>query len=323
MRIVDDSSFGSFDNASRAVLKHLHEVLGFDLLMVTRSEGNDWIVLQAADQSYGVQPGNVFAWTDTFCSRMVQGQGPRIAPRSDSISVYASAPIARQVPIGAYVGVPLSWHDGRLFGTLCGIHPTPRPKWITDKLQLVELFARLLSSILQAEIKADQQTRRAERARMEAMTDALTGLYNRRGWQRLVSAEEARCHRYGHPASLISIDIDNLKKVNDSLGHSAGDELIQRTAAAVTATLRRQDVPARIGGDEFAIMAVECDSRHASELVTRLEQELICREVDASLGHAMCQPGTPFAETWEVADQAMYVTKERRRSPTGQLTMES
>ena len=108
--------------------------------------------------------------------------GPCIAPRADDIASYAQAPIGQQVPIGAYVGVPLQWKDGRLFGTMCAIHPQPRPDSISQKLHLVELCARLLSSILQAEIRADEQQRLAERAKLEAMTDELTGLYNRRGW---------------------------------------------------------------------------------------------------------------------------------------------
>ena len=124
----DTNIFGSFHEAANAVLRHLHEALGFDLWMVTRREGDDWIVLHAADQGYGVKQGDVFRWMDSFCSRMVRGEGPRIAPRSQEIPVYAAAPIGQQVDIGAYVGVPLDWHDGRLFGTLCAIHPQPQPE---------------------------------------------------------------------------------------------------------------------------------------------------------------------------------------------------
>ena len=105
--------------------------------MVTRAGGEDWIVLQADDHGYGVQTGDLFRWTDSFCSRMVQGFGPRIAPASDEVPSYASAPIGSQVPIGAYVGVPLTWRDGNLFGTLCAIHPTAVPKHIETELPLV------------------------------------------------------------------------------------------------------------------------------------------------------------------------------------------
>lgn len=310
----DPNSFGCFSEASHAVLDHLHESLGFDLWMVTRTEGKDWIVLEAVDNGYGVARGDVFRWTDSFCSRMVEGLGPRIAPCSDDIAAYASAPIGQQVDIGAYVGVPLSWHDGRLFGTLCAINPTPRPQQIVAQQPLVELFARLLSSVLQAEIKATEQTRLAERAATEAMTDGLTGLYNRRGWDRLIAAEEARCKRYGHPACLISIDVDRLKEVNDTRGHTQGDHLIRATANAISSTLREQDVAGRIGGDEFAVIAVECDRAGADDLATRLRRALTEHSVMASMGVAMCEPSRSFSHSWELADAAMYQEK-RQRSP--------
>ena len=321
--LMDDSNpFGCFHDAANAVLKHLHEVLGFDLWMVTRTEGENWIVLHASDHGYGVQRGDVFRWTDSFCSRMVQGLGPRIAPNSHLISAYDSAPIGQQVSIGAYVGVPLRWDDGQLFGTLCAIHPTPRPEWIEKRLQFVELLARLLSSILHAEIKSSEQARQAERARMEAMTDSLTGLYNRRGWDQLTAVEEARCQRYGHPACMISIDLDELKMVNDNQGHAQGDELLQSTAQALRSALRAQDVAARIGGDEFAVLAVECDPQGASELTARLQRKLRAHNVRASLGSAMCQPNQPFAAAWQIADQAMYAAKhEAKRSCRGKAAI--
>ncbi len=309
----DSNPFGCFHDAANAVLRHLHEVLGFDLWMVTRTEGEDWIVLHASDQGYGVQRGDVFRWTDSFCSRMVQGLGPRMAHDSHQIPAYATAPIGQQVPIGAYVGVPLSWGDGQLFGTLCAIHPEPRPEWISEKLELVELLARLLSSILHAEIERSEQARHAERARMEAMTDSMTGLYNRRGWDRLVAAEEARCRRFGHPACMVSIDLDELKTVNDTQGHGKGDELIQRAAQAIQATMRAQDVAARIGGDEFAVLAVECDPQGSGELTERLQRALAANHVCASVGSSMCSPNQPFAAAWEVADQAMYAAKHETK----------
>lgn len=291
----DVNPFGSFDQAAHAVLEHLHDVLGFDLWMVTRTEGENWIVLHAADHGYGVKHGDVFRWTDSFCSRMVQGLGPRIACNSNQIPAYASAPIGRQVSIGAYVGVPLCWDDGHLFGTICAIHPTPRPEWIEDRLQLVELLARLLSSILHAELRSSEQARYAERARVEAMTDALTGLYNRRGWNQLVEAEEERCHRYGHAACMVSIDLDELKLINDTFGHAAGDELIVRAASVLKSVVRTNDVAARIGGDEFGILAVACDAQGADDLMARLETSFADSGISASHGQIICHPNKTFA----------------------------
>jgi diguanylate cyclase len=71
---------------------------------------------------------------------------------------------------------------------------------------------------------------RFERAELDSLTDPLTGVGNRRAWDRLLDAEEARCRRYGSPASLVAIDLDELKQVNDADGHLAGDRLLRRAA---------------------------------------------------------------------------------------------
>lgn len=304
--------FSNFHTASQAVIQQLHELLGFDLWMVTRTSGEDWIVLEAADHGYGVEKGNVFRWADSFCSLMVQGRGPRIAPCSDNIVAYAAAPIGRLVKIGAYVGVPMYLDDGQLFGTLCAIHPTPRPAWIVDQLPHVELMARLLTSILQSELNTAAQTRLAERSQQESILDCLTGLYNRRGWDRFVELEEERCRRYGHPACMISLDLDGLKKVNDTQGHQAGDDMLQRAAEAIRSTIRSHDVAARIGGDEFAILATECDLRGSRELMERLESALQSNSVTASIGAELCLQNRPFQDSWNLADREMYHTKRGR-----------
>lgn len=96
--VMIGSSFHDFESAGRAVLAFLHHRLGFGLWMVTRTEGEDWIVLQTEGQAYDVNPGQVFCWTDSFCFRMVKGDGPRIAPDSDVIPAYAAAPIGQQGP---------------------------------------------------------------------------------------------------------------------------------------------------------------------------------------------------------------------------------
>jgi diguanylate cyclase (GGDEF)-like protein len=307
-------AFPNFSVAAQAVLRFLHERTGFDLWMVTRTEGDDWIVLDRHDQSYGVEPGQVFRWADSFCSRMVAGEGPRTAPDCQQIPAYASAPIAGQIPIGAYLGVPLSRPDGTLFGTLCGVHPQPKSAELHRELPLVELLAQLLSGLLIAELNALHQTRRAERAESDLMTDALTGLFNRRGWDALVAAEESRCKRYGSPACVLSIDLDELKEVNDSQGHASGDELLKSAARVLLASTRQQDVVARVGGDEFAVLAVECDVTGGDTLVERLIEGFHAAGVKASIGMASRTPLGSLLQAWQESDKQMYFRKRDGRA---------
>lgn len=311
---LESHLFPDFQTAAQAVLKYLQQTLGFDLWMVTRTEGDDWIVLQVSDRGYGVKSGDVFRWADSFCSHMVTGEGPRVAPCSSQVPVYRNAPIANQVNIGAYVGVPLVGEDGTLFGTLCAIDPVPQPDEIAQQLPLIELVAKLLSTILHADIKAAEQTRRADRLQAEAFTDALTGLYNRRGWDQLLAEEEQLCASYGSPACVIVVDLDDLKQVNDSQGHAAGDALLQTTAAVLHQVTRKQDVVARIGGDEFVILAVECGLLQGQWLMERIQQALEQTAVRASLGVAARHPGQGLRAAWAEADRAMYTQKRQHHS---------
>ncbi|WP_008311951.1 sensor domain-containing diguanylate cyclase [Leptolyngbya sp. PCC 6406] len=308
-------SYESFSVASSAVLSLLRDRLGFDLWMMTRTIGEDWIVLQAenGEDGYGVQAGDVFRWSDSFCARMVQGQGPCVAADVSEVPVYAKAPIAQQLPIGAYIGVPLRHDDGKLFGTLCAIHPEPMDSAIAEQQSLIEMLARLLCSLLEAEMGNIYQRRRAERAEAESLIDSLTQTYNRRGWDYLLATEEECCRQYGHPACVMVVDLDNLKHTNDTLGHTAGDALLQRAAKTLQGETRSQDVVARLGGDEFAVLGIEIDHQAAQALLHRLQTALDRAAVPASIGLAICQPYGSLKETWQAADAAMYAQKQTRK----------
>ena len=302
-----------FAEASRATMAFLRERCGFQLWMVTRAEGDDWIVLHAEDHGYGVRAGHVYRWTDSFCSRMVRGLGPRVAPDSAQVEVYAGAPIGRLVDIGAYIGIPLTRADGSLFGTLCAIDPRPQPQAIMAEQPMLELLAAMLSALLATELAAAEATRRAERAEADATRDGLTDLYNRRGWDLLMQREELRCQRYGHPACVVSIDLDELKLTNDRHGHAAGDVLLVRAGEALRQVTRASDVAARLGGDEFAVLSIECDADGAQVMAARLRASLADFGVQASLGMCARGPEMTLHQAFLEADAEMYQVKRNRK----------
>ena len=251
---------------------------------------------------------------------MVEGKGPRVAPDSDLVPAYAAARVRQGVPIKAYIGVPLTNADGSLFGTLCAIDPATQPAALAEEQGLVELLAGLLSSLLQAELRAADESRRSERLRGEAQSDSLTRLLNRRGWDELMAKEEDRCRRHGHPAALIAIDLDGLKQVNDTVGHAAGDALIARAAQALRHAVRESDILARVGGDEFGVIAVECSQEGADALAARARRALDDQGVRASIGVALREPPRTLEAAWSVADHRMYEAKraaqQRRQDET-------
>lgn len=112
------------------------------------------------------------------------------------------------------------------------------------------------------------------RAQVESMLDPLTGLGNRRAFTIALDEEIARHRRYIHPLALILLDADDLKEVNDTLGHAIGDELLKFVARAMRSTARATDGTFRLGGDEFVILLPETGRDTAACVVVRLRQEL-------------------------------------------------
>ncbi|WP_159515985.1 sensor domain-containing diguanylate cyclase [Acinetobacter sp. 18QD2AZ41W] len=306
---MNNINFKSFEEAGQAILKFLSQRFGFKLWMITRTEGDDWIVLLSEDNGYDVKPGQVFRWADSFCAQMIQNNAPRVVPYSPDIQAYTDAPINKLITIKAYIGQPLFKEDGSLFGTLCAIDPEPQPKVLIEDAPLFELIAKVLSYTIQAELKADEHIRKAERFEMEALSDPMTGLFNRRAWDELIAKEEERCKRYGHPTAVLMIDLNDLKITNDNLGHAAGDELIQRMALTLKNTVRNNDIVARLGGDEFAVMTIETNLEHAEKLVSRIQSAFTKDGISAAIGLAMRNPAYSLYTAIIEADENMYHNK--------------
>jgi diguanylate cyclase len=288
--VGDPRPFSDFNEAATAVLEHLRARFPLTLWMVTRTEGEDWIVLGACGAGYGVGAGDVFRWTDTFCSRMVEQGAPRVAPSSAAVPAYASAPITAEMDIGAYMGVPLHDSSGELFGTLCAIDPKPQPPEFAAAEEELELLARLLSTILAREMMAEELQRAAERAALEGEHDPLTNVGNRSFWEGVVAAEEERCRRFGHPATVIGVRLDDLDVVVARAGRAAGDQLLRTAAATMASAVRPVDALARTGEDTFAILAVEAAAPKGESLAGRVRSSLGAAGVAATVGWAARDP---------------------------------
>jgi len=112
-----------------------------------------------------------------------------------------------------------------------------------------------------------------EKIRQLTLTDPLTGLYNRRLIEPAMEQLAATARRYHRPLSLILIDLDNLKTINDTRGHSAGDEALRHLANALRATVRAADLAGRWGGDEFIVILPETDAQGARRMMERLQEQ--------------------------------------------------
>ena len=165
---------------------------------------------------------------------------------------------------------------------------------------------------LQREL-AEQQIQ-AEVFRRLAMFDPLTSLYNRRFAEQRLKAEIARSERKGHPLTVVLIDLNDFKQINDTYGHQAGDTVLKEFAKRLNRATRGADLAARWGGDEFILLLVDCDPSQLPTILNRLEGfsvEVHGRELPVmmAVGWKSYQPGDQMSDLVERADRMLYVSK--------------
>jgi len=186
------------------------------------------------------------------------------------------------------------------------------PTAMVDAVErLVRLFALIQSGLVEELLRE-----RSTELEWLAHTDALTGLFNLRYLRQQIDHLLGLQQRYGHPFALLLLDIDGLKRVNDSFGHAAGDELLLGVAEAIRAATRSVDVAARIGGDEFCVLAPHQTASRATVLGERLAAGIEAIEsadgahVGVSIGVVACPEHASESESLlELADMAMYAAK--------------
>jgi diguanylate cyclase (GGDEF)-like protein len=148
-----------------------------------------------------------------------------------------------------------------------------------------------------------------------AYVDALTGLGNRRSFDRHLEREWALTLRDGIDSFVVVADLDRFKALNDRDGHAAGDQVLRQFAGALRVAARSTDILARIGGDEFAVLLIRCDERAAHSFIARLREAMAqpqwptLAQIGASLGHASLHESTSPAKALERADLAMFARK--------------
>jgi diguanylate cyclase (GGDEF)-like protein len=149
-------------------------------------------------------------------------------------------------------------------------------------------------------------------------TDPLTGLGNPLAFEERLVHETARAARYGEPLSLLAVDVDGLKSINDRHGHRAGDLALQAVARALRGGARASDLPARVGGDEFALLAPSTPTAAAAALAERIRSLVASERRDGltvSLGVATLEGrGSSPTRLREAADGALYEAKRRGRN---------
>lgn len=194
-----------------------------------------------------------------------------------------------------------------------------------DRPRLMRLLVQALHRIAESEQLLSQKDEVIASLRSQAMTDPLTGLTNRRGFEEQVGRAFARASRFDEAGVLAYIDLDGFKPINDSLGHDAGDAVLVYVADFLSNSVRLTDTVARIGGDEFAVLMVQTTpdegERRARTLQLLLNASHLTFEgnlisIAASMGIATFSAGDDAKATMRRADAAMYADKGQQRHRT-------
>lgn len=256
-----------------------------------------------------------------------------------------SAPGSREVDLGRArslalelhgltqrIGLRMADHRNRFEAASARLEDVPADRHhpTTDLVvgvvgEILAANRQLQEELTAAENQIAEQSREIESHLTTSLTDSLTKLPNRRALDEQLAMRLSDYRKHGTPFSLVMLDVDHFKQINDVFGHKTGDDVLVSLAGAMRTSLRRQDFVGRFGGEEFAIVLphTSLDEAHhalqkAREALSTLSDQFIQlqRPITASAGLASIEPGEDLPTLIERADQALYAAKRNGRNCT-------
>jgi len=217
-----------------------------------------------------------------------------------------------------YLGYPVRWPNGDMFGTLCVFDS--KPHRYTEKQERLMLQMRNMVEInlelLEKNLELENLTKNLQYL---ANTDELTGIWNRRAFIAESNKELQRAQRTGRPTCLLMMDLDDFKDINDHFGHEVGDEVLKLFTHSILATKRAYDIFGRVGGEEFAMLLPETRKVEAVELAERLRRrvsEIFFHKqqtdiaITVSIGvYELAKNDTTILAALSKADKVLYAAK--------------
>lgn len=317
----------TLEDLTRPLLEMLEAVTGLEstyLTTIDLAEGLQHVVYARNSHDLQIPEGISVPWGDTLCKRALDEGRPYT---DDVASIWADSEAARGLGIQTYVSTPVRTEDGALYGTLCAAS-SKRQSMTGEAEHVLRLFAGLIEQHVARERLVEQLEAANAELQAQALTDALTGLMNRRALLQELVRLMALAQRTGSWLLSGAIDLDGFKQINDTQGHDAGDQFLCAVSARLQAAVRGGDVLARMGGDEFVVIGLGPklgeDGNQAAQL---LRQRLATATVGqypagatvidydgASVGVACLDPQRVGVEdALRESDAAMYRVKLARR----------
>jgi diguanylate cyclase (GGDEF)-like protein len=222
---------------------------------------------------------------------------------------FCDNPVVTDEPrVRFYAGCPVSAPDGSRLGTLCVLDTVPR-QIAPEDIDFMQELGRLIEDELSTLTMAS--------------TDPLTRLANRRGFDMIAEPMIALCQRAWHPATIVMLDLDDLKQINDEFGHETGDSAIKDFAKLLLKVFRESDVVARIGGDEFCVLLTDPDDANPTCPLERLQQRVDSHNAESNRPYTLAFSAgvVPFSKKHHAsiddllrdAHERMYAQKRSKR----------
>lgn len=313
------TGFDGFEASTRPLLDLVRELTGLETSFITSIDWDAQTQTVEFASNVGdlqVEEGSTLDWSDSMC-RWALLNGTEHT--SDVPTTYPGSIGGDALGMQSFLAVPIL-DEGKTLGTLCGASRSSVP--VADKtLRYLQLIAESLAMQLVNHVNHHRDRLRADDAERLAYTDSLTGLANHRAFTSRLEEELARSGRHGAPVSVLAMDIDAFKAVNDTYGHEGGNDVLIALADVLRNAARVEDTPARLGGDEFALLLPHSDERGAALTAARIADTFhertsaLGRPATLSIGMASTT-STARRSLLGTADEALYDNKRRRRSGT-------
>ncbi|ERB66069.1 sensor domain-containing diguanylate cyclase [Vibrio coralliilyticus OCN008] len=282
---------------------------------VTQATTNGIEVLVASEQAPSQYSPGAYSDknTNVYCHQVVQSNQVMYVADASEDEKWSDNPEYTEDQFSSYLGYPIQWPDGNSFGTLCVMDQ--RPTDYSDKLMTVLSFLRdTINSDLAYLYKANQ-------LKVESRFDELTKALNRRGFTESFERHISLSNSFNRSSMLMYLDIDGFKAINDQWGHSVGDQILKDFATALLKSVRKSDLVARWGGDEFVVLLDSEQEVDKSRFVERLDESLktSCQEhiPQYSIGSVELASNTDPNKLTDFlckADAAMYDNKSLNKT---------
>ncbi|MEH6443269.1 MAG: sensor domain-containing diguanylate cyclase [Oceanospirillaceae bacterium] len=250
--------------------------------------------------------------TNIFCRKIIETRKPLYVANATVDSYWDTNPEVTNDGFVSYLGVPVFWPNGKPFGTFCVMDFK-----VTHYEQTYVDLIHQLKDILESDLSLIEMYQQVQKL---AVTDALTSIHNRRGFEILAQQRLHLAKRIDNSLSLFYFDVDQFKRINDQYGHTVGDDVLKIVAEALQESTCKADVIGRMGGDEFVALVSAKNADESAKILNGFNQNIVNKQKNTSTpvfsvtaGFTAVDLALEIKDIIQIADEEMLINKKLSR----------